>query len=132
MADLGRVVGGFSVTQKSQTPEVERTAGFLSEIMKQARLVWQLMTDPGVPTWVKVIPPVALLYILSPIDLIPDPMLGLGQLDDLAVILIGLKLFIELSPRGIVQNYRDGLAGDTPPEPEGEVVDASYRVIEDE
>jgi uncharacterized membrane protein YkvA (DUF1232 family) len=132
MAGWGGVVGGFSVAHKSQTPDVERTAGFLSEIAKQARLVWQLMTDPHVPTWVKFIPPVALLYILSPIDLIPDPVLGLGQLDDLAVILIGLKLFIELSPSGIVQNYRDGVAGNTPPEPEGEVVDASYRVIEDE
>jgi uncharacterized membrane protein YkvA (DUF1232 family) len=127
-----RVVGGVSVAHKSQTPDVERTAGFLSEIAKQARLVWQLMTDSRVPTWLKVIPPAALLYIISPIDLVPDPVLGLGQLDDLAVILVGLKLFIELSPRGIVQNYRDGLAGDTPPEPEGEVVDASYRVIEDD
>jgi uncharacterized membrane protein YkvA (DUF1232 family) len=120
------------VTQQNQTPDVERTAGFLSEFLRQGRLVWRLLTDPDVPTWVKVIPPVALLYVLSPVDLIPDPILGLGQLDDLAVILIGLKLFIELSPRGIVQQYRDDLAGDTPPEPEGEVVDASYRVIDDE
>ncbi len=120
------------MTQQNQTPDVERTAGFLSEILRQGRLVWRLLTDPDVPTWVKVIPPLALLYILSPVDLIPDPILGLGQLDDLAVILIGLKLFIELSPRGIVQQYRDDLAGDTPPEPEGEVVDANYRVIDDE
>ncbi len=120
------------MTQRNQTPDIERTAGFLSEILKQGRLVWRLLTDPDVPTWVKAIPPLALLYILSPVDLIPDPILGLGQLDDLAVILIGLKLFIELSPRGIVQGYRDDMAGDTPPEPEGEVVDASYRVIDDE
>ena len=120
------------MTPQSKTPDVERTAGFLSEIMRQARLVWQLLTDPDVPGWVKIIPPLALVYILSPVDLIPDPVLGLGQLDDLAVILIGLKLFIELSPSGVVQRYRDELAGDTPPEPEGEVVDASYRVIDDE
>ena len=120
------------MAKQTRTPDVERTAGFLSEILKQGRLVWRLLTDPGVPTWVKAIPPLALLYIISPIDLIPDPVLGLGQLDDLAVILLGLKLFIELSPKGVVQNYRDDVAGNTPPEPEGEVVDASYRVIEDE
>jgi len=120
------------VTQQSQTPDVERMAGFLGEIVKQIRLVWRLLTDPGVPTWVKFIPPLALFYILSPIDLVPDPVLGLGQIDDLAVILIGLKLFIALSPSGIVQRYRDELAGNRPPEPEGEVVDASYRVIDDE
>jgi uncharacterized membrane protein YkvA (DUF1232 family) len=120
------------VTQQSQTPDIERTAGFLGEIMKQIRLVWRLLTDPNVPGWVKFIPPLALLYVISPIDFVPDPVLGLGQLDDLAVLLIGLKLFIELSPSVIVQRYRDELAGDTPPEPEGEVVDASYRVIDDE
>ena len=120
------------MAQHNQTSDVERTAGFLSEIMKQIRLVWRLLTDPDVPTWVKVIPPLALLYILSPVDLVPDPVLGLCQLDDLAVVLIGMKLFVELSPRGIVQRYRDELAGDAPLEPEGEVVDASYRVINDE
>ena len=120
------------MTQQDQTPDIERTAGFMSEIMKQLRLAWRLLTDPDVPMWVKVIPPLALLYVLFPIDLIPDPILGLGQLDDLAVILIGLKLFIALSPQGSVQRYRDELVGDAPPEPEGEVVDASYRVLDDE
>lgn len=119
------------MTQSGQTPDVEHMAGFLGEILRQIRLVWRLLTDPNVPTWVKFIPPLALLYILSPVDLVPDPLLGLGQLDDLAVILIGLKLFVELSPKGIVQRYRDELAGNPPPEPEGEVVDASYRVIDD-
>ncbi|GAB4533616.1 MAG: hypothetical protein Kow0063_15810 [Anaerolineae bacterium] len=117
--------------QQNQPADVERMAGFLSEIVRQARLVWRLLTDPRVPTWVKFIPPLAILYILSPVDLVPDPVLGLGQLDDLAVILIGLKLFVALSPAGIVQRYRDELAGNAPPEPEGEVVDASYRVIDD-
>ena len=120
------------MTQQKQTPDVERTAGFLSDIMKQIRLVWRLLSDPTVPMWVKIIPPLALLYVIFPIDLVPDPVLGLGQLDDLAVILIGLKLFIEMSPGGIVERYRDELAGNTPSEPEGEVVDASYRVIDDE
>lgn len=31
-------------------------------------------------------------YIISPIDLIPDFMLGVGQLDDLAVLAIAMKM----------------------------------------
>lgn len=120
------------MTRQSQTPDVERTAGFLGEIMKQIGLVWRLFTDSRVPTWVKFIPSLAILYVISPIDLVPGLVVpGLGQLDDLAVLLIGLKLFVELSPKGIVQYYRGDQAGNPPPEPEGEVVDASYRVIED-
>jgi len=120
------------MTQGNQEPDVQRMAGFLGEIMKQARLVWRLLTDPEVPMWVKLIPPLAILYILSPIDFIPDPVLGLGQLDDLAILLLGLKLFVELCPGGVVQRYRDQLAGNTPPMPEGDVVDTTYRVIDDE
>ncbi len=120
------------MTQPGQTPDVKHVAGFLSEIITQARLIWRLLTDRNVPTWVKFIPPLALLYLISPIDLLPDPILGLGQLDDLAVILLGLKLFIEMSPRSVVQHHREDIAGSMPPEPEGEVVDASYRVLDDE
>jgi uncharacterized membrane protein YkvA (DUF1232 family) len=111
---------------------VQRLAGFVGEIMDQIRLVWRLLTDRDVPIWVKVIPPLALLYLISPIDLLPDPVLGLGQLDDLAVILLGLKLFVEMCPKGVVQRHRDELAGNTPPIPDGEVVDASYRVIDED
>lgn len=120
------------MTQNEKAPDVKRLAGFLNEIISQIRLVWRLLTDQEVPAWVKFIPPLAILYLLSPVDIVPDPILGLGQLDDLAVLLLGFKLFVEMSPRGVVQRHRDELAGSGPPEPEGEVVDATYRVIEDE
>jgi uncharacterized membrane protein YkvA (DUF1232 family) len=120
------------VAQQNQSPDVKRVAGFLGEIFSQLRLVWRLLNDPDVPIWVKLVPPLAILYIISPIDIVPDPVLGLGQLDDLAVILLGLKVFVELSPRGVVQRHREELERRMPPAPEGEVVDASYRVIDDE
>jgi uncharacterized membrane protein YkvA (DUF1232 family) len=75
------------------------------------------------------------LYILSPIDIIPDAFLGLGQLDDLAVFVLAVKLFIELSPHDIVQEHLRRLTGggSTPrpgAESEGEVVDGEFRVID--
>ena len=120
------------MAQQDQSPDVRHLAGWVNEFLNQARLVWRLWNDREVPLWAKVIPPLALLYILSPIDLLPDPVLGLGQLDDLAVLLLGAKLFVEMAPPGVVQRHRDELAGSRPPAPEGEVVDASYRVIDEE
>ncbi len=120
------------MAQYNQSPDVKRVAGFLGEIFSQIRLVWRLLNDPDVPLWVKLVPPLAILYIISPIDILPDPVLGLGQLDDLAVILLGLKVFVELSPRGVVQRHREELEKGMSPAPEGEIVDASYRVIDDE
>ena len=120
------------MAQHNRSPDVKRVAGFLGEIFSQLRLVWRLLNDPDVPIWVKLVPPLAILYIISPIDIVPDPVLGLGQLDDLAVLLLGLKVFVQMSPRGVVQRHRDELEGRMPPVPEGDVVDASYRVIDDE
>ena len=78
---------------------------WLQDVARQARLAWRLFWDLRVPMWTKLIPPAALAYLLFPIDLIPDVALGLGQLDDVAVLLIGVKLFIELAPPDVVREH---------------------------
>jgi uncharacterized membrane protein YkvA (DUF1232 family) len=78
---------------------------WVQEAARQVRLAWRLFWDKRVPVWTKLIPPIALGYVLVPIDLVPDVVLGLGQLDDVAVVLLGLKLFIELSPPDIVREH---------------------------
>ncbi len=78
---------------------------WLQEAMRQARLAWRLFWDQRVPLWTKLIPPAALAYVISPIDVIPDVALGLGQLDDVAVLLLGVKLFIELAPPEVVREH---------------------------
>lgn len=96
------------------------TAGFLSEILKQGRLIWRLLADRRVSIWPKLIIPATVAYIVSPIDLLSDLFLGVGQLDDIAVLLIGLKVFVELCPREIVQEHLDELSS---------VISGSYRVV---
>jgi uncharacterized membrane protein YkvA (DUF1232 family) len=79
---------------------------WLKEAVRQLRLAWRLFLDRRVPLWTKVVPPVALAYVLSPIDILPDiPPMGLNQLDDLAVVLLGIKLFIELAPPEVVREH---------------------------
>jgi uncharacterized membrane protein YkvA (DUF1232 family) len=78
---------------------------WIKDVARQARLAWRLFWDRRVPLWTKLIPPVALGYVLFPLDIIPDVVPGLGQLDDVAVLLIGAKLFIELSPPDVVHEH---------------------------
>jgi len=78
---------------------------WFQDVIRQARLAWLLLWDRRVPWWTKLIPPFVLAYVLSPVDLIPDVMVGLGQLDDIAVLLLGAKLFIELAPPDIVREH---------------------------
>jgi uncharacterized membrane protein YkvA (DUF1232 family) len=72
--------------------------GFIKGLINEVRLAWRLFRDPRVPLGLKLIPPTALIYTLSPIDLLPDIVLGLGQLDDLAVLVLGVRMFVEMCP----------------------------------
>lgn len=112
--------------------------GLLQEIARNARLVWRLLSDRRVSTLKKLaIPALAAAYLLWPADLLPDVFLGLGQLDDLALLALAVKLFIDLCPADIVRQHRDAIAGVTPPPgtqrnagKADTVVDAEYRVID--
>jgi len=102
-------------------PDAKEAASLLSEVVREARLTWYLLTDGRVFSWVKMIPLATLLYILSPIDLLPDPILGLGQLDDLAALIVGVKLFIEMCPREIVREHLERMTS----------MAGSYREVEE-
>jgi uncharacterized membrane protein YkvA (DUF1232 family) len=78
---------------------------WVQDVIRQARLAWRLFFDERVPAWAKLIPPAALAYVVLPLDIIPDVALGLGQLDDIAVLLIGVKLFIEVAPQDVVREH---------------------------
>lgn len=69
------------------------------------KLFARLVHDSRVPAAVKLVPLGILGYLIFPADLIPDFLPGLGQLDDLAVIVAGLKLFLRLCPPDVVQQH---------------------------
>ncbi|HYP39216.1 MAG TPA: DUF1232 domain-containing protein [Chloroflexia bacterium] len=89
----------------------------MSEMIQKGRLAWRLINDPRVPGWVKVgIPLLLLLYFFSPVDFIPDFILGLGQLDDLGVVLLGLSLIVRFSPQPVVEEHRQAMGLDARPD----------------
>lgn len=75
-------------------------------VVDQIWLTWRLLFDKRVPGWMKVLALAPLVYVLSPVDLIPDFILGLGQLDDLGIIFAGMRLFEAIVPEYIVQEHR--------------------------
>lgn len=83
----------------------------LRAFIDQIRLTWRLIRDPRVPLWSKAIPVLVIAYVLSPLDFIPDVIIGLGQLDDLAIILGGMRMFAAVVPEDIVEQHRAELAG---------------------
>ena len=91
-----------------------QSPGFWMNLFNSFRIAWRLLWDNQVPIAAKLVPILTILYILSPIDLIPDFIVGLGQLDDLAILLLGVKLFIAVSPKDVVERIRAEIEGRPP------------------
>ena len=102
----------------------------LTGLLQQLKLVWALFSDKRVSLMTKMVIPLALIYLVSPVDFIPDVFLGLGQLDDLGVILLGIALFVKLCPPELVNFYRHQLEYNS--DSDKEAVDTTYRVIDEE
>lgn len=93
------------------TTEQLKDPSFLQELWQQIKLVYYLLRDKKVPLYLKVLPFAGLLYVLFPIDFIPDVLPVLGQLDDLTILIIGLKVFIEMAPADAVAYYMNMMRG---------------------
>ncbi len=67
-----------------------------------ARLLWSLASDPRVPASRKALLGIAGAYIVSPIDLVPDWVPVLGAVDDVAVMVLAIDIFLEGLPEMLV------------------------------
>jgi uncharacterized membrane protein YkvA (DUF1232 family) len=89
----------------NKSPISSKQLGLLGELWQQARLAFNLMVDRDVPLYLKALPIAAIAYLIMPFDFLPDVVPGLGQLDDLTILILGAKMFIELAPQDVVKRY---------------------------
>lgn len=112
--------------------------GLLRSILSRLRLTGRLLRDPQVPLAVKALAALPALYVISPVDLLPDVIPILGQLDDIGVVLLVIEALVALCPTYLVDHHRQALetgrpyspsAQDAPSSPpaEGTVIDAAWR-----
>jgi uncharacterized membrane protein YkvA (DUF1232 family) len=86
----------------TRTTRLLRAAN-LGRLLAHLIALWKLFRHPDAPASAKSVAVGVLLYVISPIDLIPDAILGLGQLDDLLVIPIGMAMARQLAPPAVWQ-----------------------------
>jgi uncharacterized membrane protein YkvA (DUF1232 family) len=102
----------------------------LRSLLLQARVAVRLFREPRVPMVLKALPLLACLYVVSPVDLVPDFIPGLGQLDDLGIILATLELFVRLCPTGAQLFHREAIARQrryAPMASTDDVIEAEWR-----
>ncbi|MDQ3915800.1 MAG: YkvA family protein [Actinomycetota bacterium] len=77
-------------------------------VPRLARLLWRLSRDPRVPARAKATLFIIAGYLLSPVDVVPDFIPGIGQLDDLVVVAFALDQMLNRVPREVVLDHWDG------------------------
>ena len=80
-----------------------RILQILAHLPDFARLYWRLFRDRRVSILAKALLVSALAYLVWPVDLVPDFVPFVGEVDDLAVVLSGLWLFVRLCPPEVVR-----------------------------
>lgn len=104
--------------------------GLLRVLWSQARLAGRLLREPRVPLHAKAVPVLAAFYLVSPLDLVPDILPLVGQVDDVTLAVAALALFIRICPSPTVAFHREALAAGRPyaPMSAGDVViEAQWR-----
>jgi len=72
-------------------------------------LVRRLFRDRRVPWWAKALLPALAVYLVMPIDLVPDFIPVIGYLDDLVVLLLVATLLFRAVPRRVIEENVESL-----------------------
>ena len=79
----------------------------LGERIRREITIYQLMLkDPRVPWPSKWLLGLAMGYLLSPVDLIPDFIPILGHVDDLIIVPVLLSLALKFIPKEVIEECR--------------------------
>lgn len=102
-----------------------RILHFIFSARQTIILAWRLLWDPKVPGTLKLLLPVlAIIYWISPIDLMP-----FLPFDDLVIVGLALKLFVEMAqPRPPHPAPNGTYASDL----EADAIPTTWRVVEED
>jgi len=74
-----------------------------------ARKLWRALRHPAAPGWLKLGVGLIALYVLSPVDLLPDVLPLLGIADDLVLVPLAIRWLLKRLPPHLVAETVDEL-----------------------
>lgn len=131
--------GKEAETMQQRTPSAFGGAAALLDrgVRDQLRLSWRLLRDERVSAFKFGLPALLAFYVLSPIDPIPDFLVGIGQMDDLGVVIAGIliaaRVIPKMAPGHIVDEHLRAMDGTgrpvaRPVHGNDDVIDARFNV----
>jgi uncharacterized membrane protein YkvA (DUF1232 family) len=76
-----------------------------SMVRGDARLLWFALRHPLAPRWLKPAVALMVLYLLSPVDVLPDTLPVLGLVDDLVLLPLALSFVVKRLPATLRADY---------------------------
>ena len=98
----------IEVSSTPRTGAKRTIMGTISEIPNFLRLLYGLVTDSRVNSVDKLVVAGAIAYILLPVDIIPDFVPFIGEVDDVFLLILSLQRLIANAGRAVVQAYWPG------------------------
>lgn len=78
----------------------------LTDLTLRLKLISRLLADRRISVFLKIIPVGALVYLFSPVDLVPNAVLPVvGMLDDAAILWLASYTFLEMVPTDILKEH---------------------------
>jgi uncharacterized membrane protein YkvA (DUF1232 family) len=99
----------FSKRRSARASDAARRAASLSWPQK-ARLIAGLSRDKRMPTWTRFLLLVPVLYVASPIDILPDLIPILGRVDDALIFSLAFDLVSRFAPPSVLVEHIDSVA----------------------
>lgn len=72
-------------------------------VKSDARRLWHALRHPQAPRWLTVGTALLVLYLVSPVDLVPDALPVIGVIDDLVVIPAVIRWMLNRLPAHLTQ-----------------------------
>src|SRR5215218_3635579 len=96
------------LARKEKVRIKDRMKGFMMFLPNMVKLLGKLLTDSRVPTVEKALFVAAIVYVISPIDFIPDIFPFIGQVDDVYVVALTLLRLVNRTDERIVREHWSG------------------------
>ena len=99
------------VLWRTASSRTKALAGRINRLSWRAklRMARDLVADDRIPILVRAIPPALVLYLALPLDIVPDFIPVLGQLDDVVVVAVGVALLIRFTPLEVLDAHLTAL-----------------------
>jgi uncharacterized membrane protein YkvA (DUF1232 family) len=95
-------------TRKEKKQLKGRMSNFLMFLPNMVRLLGRLLKDARVPTAEKALFIAAIVYVISPLDFIPDVFPFIGQVDDIYVVALTLLRLLNRTDENVVRENWSG------------------------